>query len=293
MIHIITFSSENSPDTVYLEDLISFQADLKDLDEFPEELNDISTPFSNKSPEQEQEHFSCASSPFSSACSQSSDQKSPPHSPFSHIKHSYTIPKSSASPERFNNFHQRSSLCTQHHSVLCTVCCVSGPHPEVLHQTPGVEASTPASPAQTHSPPTPELSSRPDDRSPTVESTPLLSTYKSPTVERRSPTVPSPTTVTKETETANKCSHNLLPKCITCGNCICCTLIHTIQPKDCVQYLPRPSVLQQLTIDIPSLNPSLKSPLSNTALDTPVDQFSPISPVSQALFTSGTTPDKG
>ena len=159
MIHIITFSSENSPDTVYLEDLISFQADLKDLDEFPEELNDISSPYSNKSPEQEQEQFSCVSSPLSSACSQSSDQKSPPHSPFSHIKHSYTIPKTSASPERFNNFHQRSSLCTQHHSVLCTVCCVSGPHPEVLHQTPGVEALTPASPAQTHSSPTPDLAS--------------------------------------------------------------------------------------------------------------------------------------
>ena len=120
MIHIITFSSENSPDTVYLEDLISFQVDLKDLDEFPEELNDISSPYSNKSPEQEQEQFSCASSPFSSACSQSSDQKSPPHSPFSHIKHSYTIPKSSASPETFT----REAPCVPNITVFYAQCVV-------------------------------------------------------------------------------------------------------------------------------------------------------------------------
>ena len=37
---MISFSIESSPDTVYLEDLISFQADLKDLDEFPEELSE-------------------------------------------------------------------------------------------------------------------------------------------------------------------------------------------------------------------------------------------------------------
>ena len=295
MIHIITFSSGSSPDTVYLEDLIGFQADLKDLDEFPEELNDIYSNCSNKSPEQEQEQFSCDSSPSSSACSQSSDQKSPPNSPFSHIKHSYTIPKASVSPERFNNFHHRSSLCTKHHSVLCTVCCVSGPHPEVLHQTPGVEAITSASQAQTHNPPTPALAPRTDDRSPTVESTPLLLTNRSPTAEHWSPTVPSPITVIKEAVTANKCSYHLLPKCITCGNCICCALRHTKQPKDCVQSSPaeRPCVLQQLTIDIPTLNPSLKSPLSTTSLNTPVDQHSPVSPVPKALFISGTTPDKG
>ena len=41
---MISFSIESSPDTVYLEDLISFQADLKDLDEFPEELSDIIQP---------------------------------------------------------------------------------------------------------------------------------------------------------------------------------------------------------------------------------------------------------
>ena len=144
MLHIITFSSESSPDTVYLEDLISFQADLQDLDEFPEELSDISSACSNKSPEQEQDHFDCSSSPSSSVCSQTIDLKSPPTSPFSHIKHSYTIPKASNSPERFNNFHHRSSLCTKHHSVLCTECCMSVPHTEVLHQTPGVEAISPA-----------------------------------------------------------------------------------------------------------------------------------------------------
>ena len=48
---MISFSIESSPDTVYLEDLISFQADLKDLDEFPEELSDISSACSSKSPE--------------------------------------------------------------------------------------------------------------------------------------------------------------------------------------------------------------------------------------------------
>ena len=61
---MISFSIESSPDTVYLEDLISFQADLKDLDEFPEELSDISSACSNKSPEQEQEHFDCSPSPI-------------------------------------------------------------------------------------------------------------------------------------------------------------------------------------------------------------------------------------
>ena len=59
---MISFSIESSPDTVYLEDLISFQADLKDLDEFPEELSEISSACSNKSPEQEQEHFDCSPS---------------------------------------------------------------------------------------------------------------------------------------------------------------------------------------------------------------------------------------
>ena len=128
MIHTITFSSESSPDTVYLEDLIGFQADLKDLDEFPEELSDLCSACSPKSPEQEQEHFSCNSSPSSSVCSQTSDLQSPPTSPFSHIKHSYTIPKASFSPDKFNNFHHRSSLCTKHHSVLCTVLCVWTPY---------------------------------------------------------------------------------------------------------------------------------------------------------------------
>ena len=107
---MISFSIECSPDTVYLEDLISFQADLKDLDEFPEELGEISSACSNKSPEQEQEHFDCSPSPSSSV-------SSPPTSPFSHIKNRYTIPKSSISPERFNTFHHRRSLCTKHHSV--------------------------------------------------------------------------------------------------------------------------------------------------------------------------------
>ena len=107
---MISFSIESSPDTVYLEDLISFQADLKDLDEFPEELSEISSACSNKYPEQEQEHFDCSPSPSSSVSSQ-------PTSPFSHIKNSYTIPKSSISPERFNTFHHRRSLCTKHHSV--------------------------------------------------------------------------------------------------------------------------------------------------------------------------------
>ena len=47
---------------------------------------------------------------------------------------------------------------------------------------------------------------------------------------------------------------------------------------------------KQLTIEIPliaPLNPTLKSPLSNTALNTPVCEFSPVSPVApvpQALF---------
>ena len=66
---MISFSIESSPDTVYLEDLISFQADLKDLDEFPEELSEISSACSNKSPEQEQEHFDCSTSPSSSVSS--------------------------------------------------------------------------------------------------------------------------------------------------------------------------------------------------------------------------------
>ena len=109
-----------------------------------------------------------------------SDHSSPPNSPFSHIKHSYTIPKTPVSPARFNTFHHRSSLCTKHHSILCTVCCVSAPHPEVLYQPPGVEAFPPASQAQTHSPPSPALAERTDDQSPTVESTPLLLTNRSP-----------------------------------------------------------------------------------------------------------------
>ena len=213
MIHIITFSSESSPGTVYLEDLIGFQADLKDLDEFPEELNDISSNCSNNSPEQEQEQFSCDSSPYNSACSQSSDHSSPPNSPFSHIKHSYTILKTPVSPARFNTFHHRSSLCTKHHSILCTVCCVSASQPEVLHQPPGVEALPPVSQAQTHSLPSPALAERTDDWSLTVESTPLLTTNRSPTAECQLPTVHSPIPVTKEAVNANTCSHSLLPKC--------------------------------------------------------------------------------
>ena len=182
---MISFSIESSPDTVYLEDLISFQADLKDLDEFPEVLSEISSACSNKSPEQEQEHFDCSPSPSSSV-------SSPPTSPFSHIKNSYTIPKSSISPERFNTFHHRRSLCTTHHSVLCTECCVPGSHTEVLHQSPGVEALSPSGQAQTHSPPTLALALRTDGRSLTVQPTPLLTTNKSPTAERQSPILHSP-----------------------------------------------------------------------------------------------------
>ena len=84
---MISFSIESSPDTVYLEDLISFQADLKDLDEFPEELSDISSACSNKSPEQEQEHFDCSPSPSSSV-------SSPPTEPFfSHQEQLYNPKK--------------------------------------------------------------------------------------------------------------------------------------------------------------------------------------------------------
>ena len=214
MIHIITFRSESSPDTVYLEDIIDFQADLKDLDEFPEELSDFDSTCSNKSPEQEQDQISCVPSPSSSVCSQTCDQGSSPTSPFSHIKHSYTIPKTSISPGRYNNFHQRSSFCTKHHSVLCTVCCVSRPHTEVLHQSPGVEAIPTAGQARTHSPQTPALAPWSDNQSLTVESTPLLSTNRSPTAERRLPTVHSPIPVTNEVVHANICSHSLLPKCL-------------------------------------------------------------------------------
>ena len=291
---MISFSIESSPDTVYLEDLISFQADLKDLDEFPEELSEISSACSNKSPEQEQEHFDCSPSPSSSV-------SSPPTSPFSHIKNSYTIPKSSISPERFNTFHHRRSLCTKHHSVLCTECCVPGSNTEVLHQSPGVEALSPSGQAQTHSPPTLALALRTDGRSPTVQSTPLLMTDKLPTAERQSPILHSPPTVTKEAIHVNNCSHTLLPKCSSCGNCICCTLLDIKQSTDSVICSPveGDQFSKQLTIEIPSiapLNPTLKSPLSNTALNTPVCEFSPVSPVApvpQALFVSGTIPAIG
>ena len=267
------------------------------MDEFPEELSDFHSTSSNKSPEQEQEQFSCVPSPSNSVCSQSSDQGPPPTSPFSHIKHSYTIPKTSISPGSYNNFHQRSSLCTKHHSVLCTVCCVSRPHTEVLHQSPDVVALPTASQAQTHSPHTPALAPQSDDRSPTIMSTPLLSTNRLPTAECRSPTVRSPIPVTHDVVNANICSHNLLPKCLTCRNCICCTLFYKKQSTDSVKNSPavRDSFSKQLTIDIPliaPLNPSLRSPLCNTSLNTPEIQFSPVSPVTpvpQALFSSGTT----
>ena len=282
-----------------MEDIIDFQADLKDLDEFPEELSDFHSTSSNKSPEQEQEQFSCVPSPSNSVCSQSSDQGSPPTSPFSHIKHSYTIPKTSISPGSYNNFHQRSSLCTTHHSVLCTVCCVSRPHTEVLHQSPDVVALPTASQAQTHSPHTPALAPQSDDQSPTVVSTLLLSTNRLPMVERRLPTACLPIPVTHDVVNANICSHNLLPKCLTCGNCICCTLFYNKQSTDSVNNSPAvgDSFSKQLTIDIPliaPLNPSLRSPLCNTSLNTPEIQFSPVSPVTpvhQALFSSGTTTD--
>ena len=180
-----------------MEDIIDFQADLKDLDDFPEELSDYHSTSSNKTPEQEQEQFNCVPSPSSSICSQTSALGSPPTSPFSHIKHSYTIPKTSISPGSYNNFHQKSSLCTKHHSVLCTVCCVSRPHAEVLHQSPGVEAVHTTSQAQTHSLNTPAVAPRSNNQSPTVVSTPLLMTNRSPTAERRSPTVHSSILVTK------------------------------------------------------------------------------------------------
>ena len=178
---------------------------------------------------------------------------------------------------------------------------MSAPQPVVLHQPPGVEALAPASQAQTHSPPSPTLAEWTDDWSPTVESTPLLTTNRSPTVKCQSPTVHSPIPVTKEAINANTCSHSLLPKCLTCGNCICCTILNNKQPTDSVKDSPGEgsSFSQQLTIDIPliaPLYPTLKSPLSNTSLNTPVVEFSPVSPASpvpQALFTSGTNPDKG
>ena len=172
------------------------------------------------------------------------------------------------------------------------MCCVSRPHTEVLHQSPGVEALPTASQAQTHSPHIPALAPRSNDWSPTVVSTPLLST-------NRSPTVHSPIPVTNEVVNANICLHNLLPKCLTCGNCICCTLFYNKQSTDSVKNSPAKgdSFSKQLTIDIPliaPLNPSFRSPLCNTSLNTPEIQFSPVSPVTpvpQALLSSGTTTD--
>ena len=119
-------------------------------------------------------------------------------------------------------------------------------------------------------------------------------------VECRLPTVHLPILVTNKVVNANICSHNLLPKCLTCGNCICCTLFYNKQSTDCVKNSPAEgeSFSKQLTIDIPliaPLNPSLKSSLCNTSLNTPEIQFSPVSPVPpgpQALFISGATPDK-
>ena len=257
---------------VYLEDLISFQADLKDLDEFPEESSEISSACSNKSPEQEQEHFDCSPSPSSSV-------SSPPTSPFSHIKNSYTIPKV-LFPLRGLTPSTTEGPCVPNISVLCTECCVPVSHTEVLHQSPGVEALSPSGQAQTHSPPTLALALWNDGRLPTVQSTQLLTTDKSPTAERRSPILHSPPTVTKEAIHINNCSHTLLPKCSTCGNCICCTLQDKIHSTDSIICSPveGEQFSKQLTIEIPSiapLNPTLKSPLSNTALNTPVCAFSP------------------
>ena len=176
-----------------------------------------------------------------------------------------------------------------------------GSHTEVLHQSPGVEALSPSGQAQTPSPSTLALALRTDGRSPTVQSTPLLTTDKSPTAERWLPILHSPPMVTKEAIHVNNCLHTLLPKCSTCGNCICCTLQDKKQSTDSVICSPVEGdpFSKQLTIEIPSiapLNPTLKSHLSNTALNTPVCEFSPVSPVApvpQALFVSSTIPAVG
>ena len=305
MTNNIHFSRESSPDTVYLEDFISFQADVKDLDIFPEELTDYSSNTTSPSPEQEQELSSCASSPSVSICSKDSTSGSQPASPFTQIKNNFTIPRTSPSPSSFNNFNNRNSLCDHHHSILCTVCSSSKPalHTEahLLHQPPGVVAQLADSTvhqAPTHSPSLPLVTWSTSHQSPRVEYTPLVTTEKSPRAERRSPTVLSPETVTTKETDQNKCSHHLLPKCYNCGNCLCCLLIYNKEQLSVIKAScssDSPSLFKPLTIDIPEIAPFntyLKSPSSNKSLNTPVCEISPdtLQPVS--LFSSGTTTTK-
>ena len=300
MTNNITFSRESSPDTVYLEDFISFQADVKDLDIFPEELTDYSSNTISPSHEQEQELSSCASSPSVSICSKESTSGSQPVSPFTQIKNNFTIPRTSPSPSSFNNFNNRNSLCDHHHSILCTVCSSSRPalHTEaqLLHQPPGVVAQladNTVHQAPTHSPSLPLVTWSNGHQSLRVEYTPLVTTEKSPRVERRSPTVLSPETVTTKATDPNNCSHNLLPKCYNCGNCLCCLLIYNKEQLSVIKAScssDSPSLFKPLTIDIPEIAPFntyLKSPSSNRSLNTPVCEFSPDIQQPVSLFTSG------
>ena len=86
MTNITPSSRDSSPNTIYLEDFISFQADVKDLDIFPEELTDNSSECVFSPHEQEQENSDSASSHCESICSQDSTSGSEPTSPFTHIK---------------------------------------------------------------------------------------------------------------------------------------------------------------------------------------------------------------
>ena len=302
MTNITPSSRDSSPNTIYLEDFISFQADVKDLDIFPEELTDNSSECVFSPHEQEQEKSDCASSHCESICSHDSISGSEPTSPFTNIKCNFTIPRNTSSPSSFNNFNKRNSLCDHHHSILCTVCSSSRPtlHTEahLLHQPPGVVAQVADNPVHqgpTHCPSSPIEALMTNDRSPTVKFATSLTTEKSPTAERRSPTAHSPEMVTTVATDHNNCSHNLLTKCYNCRNCLCCLLLYNKEPysgikHSCSSYSP--SVFTPLTIDIPDIAPfntNLKSPSSNRSLNTPVCQFSPITPQPEPLFNSGTT----
>ena len=299
-------SRDSSPNTIYLEDFISFQADVKDLDIFPEELTDNNSDCVFSPHEQEQGQSDCASSHCESIGSQDSISGSEPSSPFTHIKCNFPIPRNSSSPSSFNSFNKRNSLCDHHHSILCTVCSSSRPtlhsHAQLLHQPPDVvaqEADNPVQHSPTHNPSSPVGSSTTDIRSPSVECATSSTTEKSPTAERKSPTAQSPEMVTTIAKDHNNCSHYLLPKCYNCGNCLCCILLynkgsHSDIKHSCSGYSP--SLFTPLTIDIPEiapLNTKLKSPSSNRSLNTPVCQFSPVTPQPEPLFISGhTTPSK-
>ena len=274
-------SERDLQDKLFLEDFVKLQADLSDLDEFPSDSE-----WSNQL-EQEQIENS-PYSPSSPTSVNSLTQYSPVStasersiSPYSQVRE-YTIPKSAVPTETFISQAHRLNICTKHHSILCNICSPKKLKVEHRQQSPVAHPSiSPPAPA-----PTPFAhadhgkSTTGFEKSPTAE-------LGSSTRERKSTTVQAVLTELIGDHKPQDCPYLSIPRCTSCGNCICC-LVDFSPINKTAGHLEstRDALLQPLILDIPdtvhnSLNTS-NTPLSNNSLHTP--HISPVSPVTLALF---------